>query len=154
MRHSRAGDEESVVVTGHKQKCMDAMRINHRRDVTRSACASSISGNSGVGAKPSSAGASAAWASAARLVEIELIKTLLRIAVEHAGAERGLLILFPTDEPRIAAEATTGRGQVEVTLRQTAMSPAELQSQLIHLIQELSGRTLRVGRSRRTDGLA
>jgi len=37
----------------------------------------------------------------------ELIKTLLRIAVEHAGAERGLLILFPSDEPRIAAEATT-----------------------------------------------
>src|ERR1700730_16143281 len=51
-----------------------------------------------------------------------LIKTLLRIAVEHAGAERGLLILFPGDEPRIAAEATTGRGQVEVTLRQTAAS--------------------------------
>ena len=56
----------------------------------------------------------------------ELIKTLLRIAVEHAGAERGLLILFPGDEPRIAAEATTGRGQVEVMLRQTAVSPAEL----------------------------
>jgi PAS domain S-box-containing protein len=55
-----------------------------------------------------------------------LIKTLLRIAVEHAGAERGLLILFTDDEPEIAAEATTGRGQVEVTLRQTAASPAEL----------------------------
>src|SRR6476660_3308062 len=40
----------------------------------------------------------------------ELIKVLLRIAVEHAGAERGLLSLFPGDEPRIAAEATTGRG--------------------------------------------
>ncbi len=54
-----------------------------------------------------------------------LIETLLRIAVEHAGAERGLLILFPGDEPQIAAEATTGRGQVEVTLRETAPSPAE-----------------------------
>ncbi|HJX21608.1 MAG TPA: hypothetical protein VJ454_11500, partial [Steroidobacteraceae bacterium] len=52
----------------------------------------------------------------------KLIETLLRIAVEHAGAERGLLILFPSDEPRIAAEATTGRGQVEITLRQTAVS--------------------------------
>jgi len=42
----------------------------------------------------------------------ELIKKLLRIAVEHAGAERGLLVLFPDDEPRVAAEATSGRGQL------------------------------------------
>jgi PAS domain S-box-containing protein len=56
----------------------------------------------------------------------KLIETLLRIATEHAGAERGLLILFTGDEPQIAAEATTGRGQVEVTLRQTAASAAEL----------------------------
>ena len=64
----------------------------------------------------------------------KLIKTLLRIAVEHAGAERGLLILFPGDEPRIAAEATTGRGQVEVTLRQTAASPAELPESVLHYL--------------------
>ncbi|WP_051677557.1 AAA family ATPase [Bradyrhizobium sp. URHD0069] len=64
----------------------------------------------------------------------ELIKTLLRIAVEHAGAERGLLILFEGDEPRIAAEATAGRGQVEVTLRQTAVSPAELPESVLHTV--------------------
>jgi PAS domain S-box-containing protein len=64
----------------------------------------------------------------------DLIKVLLRIAVEHAGAERGLLILFPGDEPRIAAEATTGRGQVEVTLRQTAASPAELPESVLHTV--------------------
>jgi PAS domain S-box-containing protein len=64
----------------------------------------------------------------------KLIETLLRIAVEHAGAERGLLILFPGDEPRIAAEATTGRGQVEVTLRQTAASPAELPESVLHTV--------------------
>src|SRR6202011_5987783 len=63
-----------------------------------------------------------------------LIKTLLRIAVEHAGAERGLLILFPSDEPRIAAEATTGRGQVEITLRETAASPAELPESVLHYV--------------------
>src|SRR6202035_543328 len=68
----------------------------------------------------------AAQAVSGEIVLGELIKTLLRIAVEHAGAERGLLILFQGDEPRITAEATTGRGQVEVTLRQTAPSPAEL----------------------------
>jgi GAF domain-containing protein len=64
----------------------------------------------------------------------ELIKTLLRIAVEHAGAERGLLILFPKDEPRIAAEATTGRVQFEVTLRDTAPSPAELPDAILRTV--------------------
>ncbi|WP_334407786.1 trifunctional serine/threonine-protein kinase/ATP-binding protein/sensor histidine kinase [Bradyrhizobium sp. AZCC 2289] len=64
----------------------------------------------------------------------KLIETLLRIAVEHAGAERGLLILFPGDEPRIAAEATTGRGQVEVTLRQMPVSPRELPESVLHYL--------------------
>jgi PAS domain S-box-containing protein len=64
----------------------------------------------------------------------ELIKTLLRISIEHAGAERSLLILFPGDEPRIAAEATTGRGQVEVTLRETATLPAELPESVLHYV--------------------
>src|SRR6202011_6207987 len=64
----------------------------------------------------------------------ELIKTLLRIVVEHAGAARGLLILFPADEPKVAAEATTGRGQVEVTLRDAAPSPAELPEAVLHTV--------------------
>src|SRR5260370_41465251 len=49
----------------------------------------------------------AAQAVSREIVLSELIKTLLRIAIEHAGAERGLLILVPGDEPRIAAEAQT-----------------------------------------------
>ncbi|MDB5637993.1 MAG: histidine kinase, partial [Bradyrhizobium sp.] len=64
----------------------------------------------------------------------KLIKTLLRIAVEHAGAERGLLMLFPGDEPKIAAEATTGPGQVEVMLRQTAVAPTELPESVLHYV--------------------
>ncbi len=76
----------------------------------------------------------AAQAVSGEIVLGELIKTLLRIAVENAGAQRGLLILFPGDEPRIAAEATTGRGQVEVTLRQTAPSPAELPESVLHYV--------------------
>ena len=76
----------------------------------------------------------AAQAVSGEIVLGKLIKTLLRIAVEHAGAERGLLILFPGDEPQIAAEATTGRGQVEVTLRQTAVSPAELPESVLHYV--------------------
>jgi PAS domain S-box-containing protein len=76
----------------------------------------------------------ASQAVSSEIVLGELIKTLLRIAVEHAGAERGLLILFQGDEPRIAAEATTGRGQVEVTLRQTAVSPADLPESVLHYV--------------------
>jgi PAS domain S-box-containing protein len=64
----------------------------------------------------------------------KLIKTLLRIVVEHAGAERGLLILFKDDERRIAAEAMTERGQVEVTLRETVVSPAELPESVLHYV--------------------
>ncbi|MEA3181830.1 MAG: hypothetical protein QOI59_5353, partial [Gammaproteobacteria bacterium] len=74
----------------------------------------------------------AAQAVSGEIVLGELIKTLLRIAIEHAGAERGLLILFSDDAPRIVAEATTGGGQVEVTLRETAMSPAELPESVLH----------------------
>ncbi|MEA2956762.1 MAG: hypothetical protein QOJ58_2262, partial [Alphaproteobacteria bacterium] len=76
----------------------------------------------------------AAQAVSSEIVLGELIKTLLRIGVEHAGAERGLLILFPGDEPRIAAEARTSRGQVEVTLRETAVSPAELPETVLHTV--------------------
>jgi len=67
--------------------------------------------------------------------EIELgkiIETLMRISLEHAGAERGLLILFTGNEPRIAAEATTGGGQIEVTLRNEAVTPTELIESVLH----------------------
>jgi PAS domain S-box-containing protein len=76
----------------------------------------------------------AAQAVSGEIVLGELIKTLLRIAVEYAGAQRGLLILFPGDEPRISAEATIGRGQVEVTLRDTTASPAELSESVLHYV--------------------
>src|SRR6267143_5932443 len=76
----------------------------------------------------------AAQAVSGEIVLGKLIETLLRIALEHAGAERGLLILFLGDEPRIAAEATTGRGQLEVTLRLTAVSPAELPESVLHYV--------------------
>jgi PAS domain S-box-containing protein len=59
---------------------------------------------------------------------------LLRIAVEHAGAGRGLLILFLADGPRISAEATTGHGQVEVTLREATVSPVELPESVLHYV--------------------
>jgi PAS domain S-box-containing protein len=61
--------------------------------------------------------------------EIELDKlldTLLRTALEHAGAERGLLILSRGTERRIAAEASTSGDAVTVQLRDEAVTAAAL----------------------------
>src|SRR3982750_1776114 len=56
--------------------------------------------------------------------QAKLIDTLMRPAIEHAGAERGLLILVPGSapgsEPQIEAEAATNGGKVEVFVRQVA----------------------------------
>jgi PAS domain S-box-containing protein len=76
----------------------------------------------------------AAQAVSGEIVLDKLIETLMRITLEHSGAERGLLILFQGDEPRIEAEATIGRGRVEVTLRQTVPSPAELPETVLHYV--------------------
>jgi predicted ATPase/signal transduction histidine kinase len=62
----------------------------------------------------------------------KLIETLMRLSLEHAGAERGLLILFTENEPRIAAEARTGGSNIEVTLRSAAVTPSELIESVLH----------------------
>ncbi len=64
----------------------------------------------------------------------KLVETLMRVATEHAGAERGLLILFPGDAPRIEAEATTSGGRVTVALRQAPVTPTELPESLLHYV--------------------
>jgi PAS domain S-box-containing protein len=63
-----------------------------------------------------------------------LIKTLMVIAVEHAGAERGLLFLQHGEEHRIEAEARTGRDGVEVQLRPVLVTPAELPESLLRYV--------------------
>jgi len=60
-----------------------------------------------------------------------LIDTLLRTAIEHAGAERGLLILPRGAELRIQAEATTGGSSVTLELRDAPISSAELPEAVI-----------------------
>jgi PAS domain S-box-containing protein len=64
----------------------------------------------------------------------KLVEILLRIAVEHAGAARCLLILFVDGEQRIAAEATTGRDQVEVTQCEGLVSSVELPKSMLHYV--------------------
>jgi PAS domain S-box-containing protein len=56
----------------------------------------------------------------------KLIDTLMRTAVEHAGAERGLLILPRDDDYRIEAEVTTTDKEVRVDLRQASLTAADL----------------------------
>ncbi|MCU1337978.1 MAG: multi-sensor signal transduction multi-kinase [Bryobacterales bacterium] len=63
-----------------------------------------------------------------------LIERLMRIAVEHAGAERGLLILLRDDKPQIEAEATTGHGRAKVSVRQAAITPSALPQSALHYV--------------------
>ena len=60
------------------------------------------------------------------IVPEKLIETLMVLAIEHAGAERGLLVRFQEDEQQIEAEATTGGNTVTVRLLARRPSPADL----------------------------
>jgi PAS domain S-box-containing protein len=56
----------------------------------------------------------------------KLIDTLLHTAIEHAGAERGLLILPHGAELRIQADATTGGSSVSIGIRDAPITSEEL----------------------------
>jgi PAS domain S-box-containing protein len=60
-----------------------------------------------------------------------LVDVLLRTAIEHAGAERGLLILPRSAELRIQAEAATGGSSVAIALRDAPISSAELPESVV-----------------------
>jgi PAS domain S-box-containing protein len=62
----------------------------------------------------------------------KLIDTLMRTAIEHAGAERGLLILPRGDEQPIEVEATTSGDTVVVRLRQASV--AALPESIVHYV--------------------
>jgi predicted ATPase/signal transduction histidine kinase len=64
----------------------------------------------------------------------KLTQTLMRITVEHAGAERGLLILQQGEEYRIEAEAKVGPSGVEVQLRHAPTSPSDLPESLLRYV--------------------
>jgi PAS domain S-box-containing protein len=62
----------------------------------------------------------------------KLVDSLLRTAVQHAGAERGLLILPQGDDFRIEAEASPDTGAVTVRLRDAIASAEELPESVLH----------------------
>jgi PAS domain S-box-containing protein len=62
-----------------------------------------------------------------REIELDkLINTLMGLALEHAGADRGLLILPGDDGLRIEAEAKAVRDALDVRFRQARVAPREL----------------------------
>jgi PAS domain S-box-containing protein len=63
-----------------------------------------------------------------------LIDTLMRTAIEQAGAERGLLILQRGAEQRIEAEATTGGDTVVVQLRHQSVTASVLPESVLHYV--------------------
>ncbi len=64
----------------------------------------------------------------------KLIDTLMRAAIEHAGAERGLLILPRGADYRVEAEATIGSDDVNVVLRQAIVTAADLPSSVFQYV--------------------
>jgi len=64
----------------------------------------------------------------------KLIDTLMRTAIEQAGAARGVLILSRGLEHRIAAEATTVGDSILVELRDEPPAPAALPESVLHYV--------------------
>ncbi|WP_326830403.1 AAA family ATPase [Xylophilus rhododendri] len=63
-----------------------------------------------------------------------LLRSLMTIALEHAGAERCLLVLPRGERLRIAAQASTVLGLVEVRLDGGEPDPAELPLPVLHYV--------------------
>jgi C4-dicarboxylate-specific signal transduction histidine kinase len=72
----------------------------------------------------------------------KLIHTLLRIALEHAGADRGLLLLPQGPELQIAAEARSGPAGLEVQLGSRAVTAAELPESLLRYVRRSQTRVI------------
>ena len=64
----------------------------------------------------------------------KLIETLLKVALEYAGAERGLLILPQGEQHRIEAEINTDSDQVQVQLRHAPITSCELPESLFRYV--------------------
>jgi len=76
----------------------------------------------------------ASQAVSSEIVLEKLIQTLMLIAIEHAGAQRGLLVLQRGEDHRIEAEARTERDGIEVQVRHAAVTPAELPESLLRYV--------------------
>jgi PAS domain S-box-containing protein len=64
----------------------------------------------------------------------KLIDTLMRTTIEHAGAERGLLILSRGVERWIEAEAITSGDAIFVRLREALVAETEVPASIVHYV--------------------
>jgi GAF domain-containing protein len=64
----------------------------------------------------------------------KLIETLMRTAIEHAGAERGLLIFPQGVELRVEAEAVTSGDTVTMHRRGASTAAAGLVESIVHYV--------------------
>jgi PAS domain S-box-containing protein len=76
----------------------------------------------------------ASQALSSEIVLSRLIENLMRTALEHAGAERCLLILLRADEPIIEAEAVTVHDTVKATVRHAAITSADLPASVLNYV--------------------
>jgi GAF domain-containing protein len=63
-----------------------------------------------------------------------LVDTIMRKAIEHAGAQRGLLILVRDQDQRIEAEATTSGDTIVVRLRQARVAENAVPQSIIRYV--------------------
>jgi PAS domain S-box-containing protein len=71
---------------------------------------------------------------AGEIVLETLLDTVMRTAIQHAGAERGLLILSRGADHRIAAEAKTNGNAIVVQLRDQRPAEAALPESVLHYV--------------------
>jgi signal transduction histidine kinase/GAF domain-containing protein/ActR/RegA family two-component response regulator len=64
----------------------------------------------------------------------KLIDTLMRTALEHAGAQRGILIVSHGGAPRVEAEATTNGDTITVQSRRASASAGDLPDSVLHYV--------------------
>jgi len=80
-----------------------------------------------------------------------LIAAVMRLAVEHAGAERGLLILPHGDSYRIEARATSSHDGVTIDLRQESVEASDLPRSVFQYVLRTRERVLLGGTSAATE---
>lgn len=61
-----------------------------------------------------------------------LMRRLMTLALEHAGAERGLLVMPRGEQLRVEARAATGRHTVQVEMKGSEANAAELPLSVLH----------------------
>jgi PAS domain S-box-containing protein len=76
----------------------------------------------------------ASQAISSEIVLQKLIRTLMQNTIEHAGAERGLLILPRGSELRIAAESTTSGDRILVHLQEAPVIADALPESIVHYV--------------------